>query len=137
MFWLLSSWVKIHQICHVIFETTSQFSIKFWITLPYLEKQLLQTFFCWNFTWFGLSTVHVKFHQICTLIGSFSWKYIKFQLKKYRGVMSHYIMSHYIAKSKEKLIFCFTNEKTFGEFWSKHAKFSKILLWLVSFVQSI
>ena len=32
-----------------------------------------------------LSTAHVKFHQICTLIGS----YIKFQLKKYRGVLSH------------------------------------------------
>ena len=38
---------------------------------------------------FRLSTAHVKFHQICALIGSFCWKYIKFQLKKYRGVMSH------------------------------------------------
>ena len=57
-------------------------------------------FFCWNFMWFGRkepikvqnfrhSTVHVKFHQICTLIGSFCWKYIKFQLKKYKGVMYH------------------------------------------------
>ena len=33
-------------------------------------------------------TAHVKFHQICTLIGSACWKYIIFQLKKYRGVMS-------------------------------------------------
>ena len=58
------------------------------------------TFFCWNFVWFGqkgiikvqnfrLSTVHAEFHQICTFIGSFCWKYIKFQLRKYRGVMSH------------------------------------------------
>ena len=50
--------------------------------------------FSWNFTWFGqkepikvknvrLSTAHLKFHQICTLIGSFCWKYTKFQLKKY------------------------------------------------------
>ena len=57
-------------------------------------------FFGWNFIWFlqkepikvqnfRLSTAQVKFHQICTLIGSFCWKYIKFQLKKYRGVMSH------------------------------------------------
>ena len=30
-----------------------------------------------------------KFHHICTLIGSFFWKYIRFQLKKYTGVMSH------------------------------------------------
>ena len=38
---------------------------------------------------FRLSTAHVKFHQIGTLINSFCWKYIKFQLKKYRGVLSH------------------------------------------------
>ena len=57
-------------------------------------------FFSWNCTRFGqkesikvqnfrLSTAHLKFHQICTLIGSFCWKFIKLQLKKYRGVMSH------------------------------------------------
>ena len=38
---------------------------------------------------FRPSTAQVKFHQICTLIDSFCWKYVKFQLKKYRGVMSH------------------------------------------------
>ena len=38
---------------------------------------------------FWLSTAQVKFHQIYTLIGFFCWKYIQFQLKKYRGVMSH------------------------------------------------
>ena len=37
---------------------------------------------------FRLSTGQVKFYQICTLIVSFHWKYIKFQLKKCRGVMS-------------------------------------------------
>ena len=57
-------------------------------------------FFSWNCTWFGqkesikvqnfrLSTAHMKCHQICTFIGSFHWNYIKFQLKKDRGVMSH------------------------------------------------
>ena len=51
-------------------------------------------FFSWNFIWFlqreptkvqnfRLSTAQVKFHQICILIGSFCWKYIKFQLRKY------------------------------------------------------
>ena len=35
---------------------------------------------------FRSSTAHVKFHQICTLVGSFYWKYLKFQRKKYRGV---------------------------------------------------
>ena len=38
---------------------------------------------------FRLSTAHVKFHQIFILIGSFCWNFIKFQLKKYRGFMSH------------------------------------------------
>ena len=54
-------------------------------------------FFSWNCTWFGqkepikvqnfrLSTAHVKFHQICTLIGSLKYKILA---KKYRGVISH------------------------------------------------
>ena len=54
--------------------------------------------FSWNFICFGqkklikvqnlrLLTAQVKSHKICTLIGSFYWKYIKFQLKKYRGVI--------------------------------------------------
>ena len=38
---------------------------------------------------FRLLTAHVKFHKICTLISFFCWKYIKFQLKMYRWVMSH------------------------------------------------
>ena len=67
-------------------------SVSWQITLLY--------FFSWNCKWFGqkepikvenfrLSTARIKFHQICTLIGFFFWKYIKFQLKKYRGVMAH------------------------------------------------
>ena len=38
---------------------------------------------------FKLLTAQKKFHQIRTLISSFFWKYITFQLKKCRGVMSH------------------------------------------------
>ena len=52
----------------------------------------------WNFIWFlqkesttvknfRLLNARVKFHQICTLIGYFWWKYIKLQLKKYGGDM--------------------------------------------------
>ena len=62
------------------------------ITLLYL--------FSWNFLSFGwkdptkvrdyrLLTAHVKFHQIYTFLGSACWKYIKFHLKKYRGIMFH------------------------------------------------
>ena len=57
-------------------------------------------FFSWNFISFGqkepikmqnfkLLTSHAKFHQVCTLIGSFCWKNIKFQPKKYWRVMPH------------------------------------------------
>ena len=36
--WLLSGWVKIHQISHIIFETTSQFFFKLCITLYCHER---------------------------------------------------------------------------------------------------
>ena len=75
------------------------FSLNFTSFFSEWEITLLH-FFNRNFIWFGqmrpikvqnfrLLTAHVKFHQICTLIGSFCWKYIKFQLKTYRGFMSH------------------------------------------------
>ena len=55
-------------------------------------------FVSWNFIWFlqkepikaqnfRLLTAQVKFHQICTLIRSFYWNYMKFQLKSYAGVI--------------------------------------------------
>ena len=61
---------------------------------------ILLYFLSWNIIWFlqkeptkvrnfKLSTTQVKFHQICTLIGFFCWKYIEFKLKSYRRVMSH------------------------------------------------
>ena len=71
------------------FETTSQFFLKLYITLQCHERKLFCIFFSWNFMWFGqketikvrnliVLTAHVKFHQICTLISSFCWNYIKF-----------------------------------------------------------
>ena len=83
-----------------MFETTSQIFFKLCITLQCHERYLVCIYFISNCTWFGqkehikvqnfrLSTAHVKFYQIGTLINSFCWKYIKFQLKKYRGVLSH------------------------------------------------
>ena len=81
-----------------------------------------------NFTWFlqkkptkvqnfRLSTAQVKFHQICTLIGFFCWKYIKFQLKRYRGVMSPDTEEWW--KIWRKTDFLFQKWQEFGEFWSK------------------
>ena len=91
-------------------------------------------FFSWNCTWFGQKepikvqnfnylTAHVKFHQICTLIDSFCWKYIKFQLKKYIGVMSTSLKSD--AKLEEKLI-CFKNDKHLVNFDPSTQEVSKI-----------
>ena len=73
---------------------------------------------------FTLSTAHVKFHQICTLIGSFCWKYKAFQLQKYRGVMSHDTEDW--CKIWRKTDLLFQKWQEFGEFWSKHSKVSKI-----------
>ena len=92
-------------------------------------------FFSWNFIWFlqkepttvqnfRLLTAQVKFHQICTLIGSFCWKYIKFQLKKYRGVVSHDTEDW--CKIWRKTDLLFQNWQEFGEFCSEHSKVSKI-----------
>ena len=69
-------------------------------------------FFSWNLVQFGrkgkikvqnfrLSTAHVKFHQICTLIGSFCWNYINFQLKKYMSYSSwHWRMMQNLKKNQ-------------------------------------
>ena len=61
---------------------------------------------------FRLATAQVKFQQICTFIGSFCWKCIKFQLKKYRGVMI--LKSN--AKFEEKPICCFKKDKNLVNF---------------------
>ena len=72
-------------------------------------------FFSWNFIWFlqkepttvqnfRLLTAQVKFHQICTLIGYFCWKYIKFQLKKvWRKYVSWY--QRVVQNLKKNLFF--------------------------------
>ena len=83
MFELLSGWVKIHHILHVIFETTSQFFFKLCITLQCHGRKVFCTFLAETLFEkesttvqnFRLSTAQVKFHQNCL-------KYIKFQLKK-------------------------------------------------------
>ena len=74
------------------------FSLNFASLFNVMSVSLLY-FFSWNFILFlqneptkvknfRLSTPQVKFHEICTVIGSFCWNYIKFLRKMYRGVMS-------------------------------------------------
>ena len=101
--------------------------------------------FSWNFTWFlqkepikvqyfRLLTAQVKFHQICTLIGSFCWKYIKFQLKKVQRSYIYLMILKSDAKFEEKLIFCFKNDKNLVNFDLSTEKSKKSALWLVPFV---
>ena len=58
---------------------------------------------------FRLSTSQMKFHQLCTLISSFCWKYIKFQRKGMQELCFMILKSG--AKFEEKLIFWFKNAK--------------------------
>ena len=71
-----------------------------------------------------LSTAQVKFHQICTFIDSFCWKYIKFQLKNYKRVMSH--DTEESCKIWRKNDLSFQKWQDFGEFWFEHLQVSKI-----------
>ena len=141
----MSSGVKIHQIPHVIFETTSQFFKKTLHHSPVAWDTTFLYFFSGNFIWlrqnenikeqnFRLSTAHMKFHQICTLMGSFCWKYIKFRLKKHKGVMSH--DTEEWCKIWRKTIRCFKIGKNLVSFDPSSRKSQKFGLWLVLFEQS-
>ena len=127
---LLSGWVKIHKIPHVIFETTSQFFFKLHITLHCQERWLFCTFLAETLYYFDKRSpskyqiLDFQIHQIYTVIGSFCWKYIKFQLKKYRGVVSH--GSEDWCKIWRKVDLLLQNWKEFGVFWSEHLKVSKM-----------
>ena len=99
-------------------------------------------FFSWNCTLFGqkesikvqnlkLSTAHVKPHQICALIDSFCWKYIKFKLKKYRRVMSHDPKDW--CKIWRKTDLLFQKWQEFGEFWPEQSKVSKMCTFIGSY----
>ena len=85
----LSGRVKICQIPHVNFETTSQFLFKahlYFFSCNFIyfqQKEPIEVQIWWNFTW------AVESLKFCTLMGSFCPNHIKFQLKKYRRVISH------------------------------------------------
>ena len=77
-------------------------------------------------------TAQVKYQQICTLIGYFCWKYIKFQLKKvWRKYVSWY--QRVVQNLKKNLFFCFKNDKNLVNFYSSTKKSKKIAFWLVPF----
>ena len=107
-------------------------SVSWEITLLY--------FFSWNCTWFGqkepikvqnvrLSTSRIKFHQMCTLKGSL--KYIKIELTKYRGVMSHNPEDW--CKIWRKTDPLFQKWQEFGDISPEQSKFSKISTFICSY----
>ena len=83
---------------------------------------------------FRLLTGQVKFHQMCTLIGYFCWKYIKFQLKKvWRKYVSWY--QRVVQNLKKKLFFVSKMTRIWCEFWLICTKKSEIFaLWLIPFL---
>ena len=91
---LLNARIKIHQI-YVIFETANQFFFNICINLQCHETQLLCTFLAEIlYTFNKRSLSRYKFGEIeslkfGTLMGSLRQNNIKFQLKKYRRVISH------------------------------------------------
>ena len=83
---------------------------------------------------FRLLTGQVKFHQMCTLIGYFCWKYIKFQLKEvWRKYVSWY--QRVVQNLKKKLFFVSKMTRIWCEFWLICTKKSEIFaLWLIPFL---
>ena len=75
---------------------------------------------------------HLKVPNIFTLIGSFWAKYILFELKKYRGVISHDIEEWCKIWRKTDLLLGKWHEKL-GKFSSEHWKVSKIFTLIGSF----
>ena len=108
------------------------------IILQRHERKLL---FRWDCTWFGqkepikvqnfrLSTAHLKFHQLCTLIDSFCWKCLKVKLKNI-AVMSHH--SEDWSRIWRKTDLLLQRWQKFGEFWPKHLIVSKICTFIGSY----
>ena len=78
-----------------------------------------------------LLTAHVKFYKLCTLLDSFCWKFIKFKLRKYIGVMPH--DSEDWCKIWRKIDLLFQKWQEFGEFWPKHSQVSKMCIFISSY----
>ena len=129
MFRLLGALMKVHPIPHAIFETTRSGFFKFCITVKsHVSVTTVQNFI--------LLTAKVKFHQICTLIGYFCWKYDKISAKKSMAETCLMIPKNG-AKFEEKIILCFKNDKNFVNFDPSTKNSRKFVLWFVPFVQSI
>ena len=84
---------------------------------------------CWILTW------ALRILIISTLIGSFCAKYIKFDLKKYRGVIFHDAEEWCKIWRNTDLWFGKLYEE-FGKFLPEHLKISKLGLWWNPFTKN-
>ena len=133
---LLSGWVKIHKIPHVIFETTSHFFFKLrsWeITLLY--------FFSWNFILFWrrepirVPNFRLSISPNLYLDRLLLLKVYKISAKKVQRRMSHNTEKWCKFWRKTNVLF-----QNWQDFWNSDpsTKNSQIFtLWLLPFVQSI
>ena len=133
---LLSGWVKIYKILHVIFETTTHFFFKLhsWeITLLY--------FFSWNFILFWRREP-IKVPNFRPTISPNLYldrllllEVCKISAKNYRGVVSHDTEDW--CKIWIKTDLCFKTDKNLVNFDSSTQKSQKFTLWLVLYVKSM
>ena len=137
--------MKVHPILFAIFETTRPVFIQtLEHCLRYFVSWEITLLYCfsWNYISFGpkepikvqnfrLLSAHVKIRQLCNLISFFCWKYIKFQIEKYKGVVSH--DTEEWCKIWRKTDLSFQKWQEFAEFWPEHSKVSKIWIFIGSF----
>ena len=91
-------------------------SVLFQLNLIYFQqKESVKLQIWWNFTW------AVESLKICLLLGSCSPNHIKFQLKKYRRVISHDTEEWCKVSRKNELWFQVWHEE-FGVFSTNHSK---------------
>ena len=92
-FWMVE-WKSPNSSCHI---WNHKFFFKLCVTIQCHERSLFCIFLAKTLydldikspSKCKLLTTQVKFHQFYTLIGSFRWKYIKFQVIRCRGLTSH------------------------------------------------
>ena len=122
---LSSSWVKIHKILHVVFETTSQFFFK----LSSWEITLLY-FFSWNFILFWqrepirVPNFRLSISPNLCLDWILLLKVYKVSAEKVRRSCVSWQEDWWKIWRKTNLLF--QNWQEFGEFLSEHSKVSKI-----------
>ena len=99
----------------------------------------------WCKIWRGIDLSFQNWHEkfdkfwpehskVCILMGSFWTKYVMFELKKYRGVMSHDTEDRY--KIEGKLSSGLGNDEEFSKVLPEHLKVSKLRLWWDPFIHS-